>query len=84
MSRDEFDTQIKLQIGVEKLLGDKITVSDEDVAGFIKQYKDQLAGKTADEQKAEAIKFLKSQKESAEVSTWMEDLKSKSTVEKYL
>lgn len=72
-----------LWVGMKKLLQDKITVTDQDVADYIKQVGSSLTG-TEDEKKAQAKKDLTDQKIDEEISNWMTELQSKVKVENYL
>jgi hypothetical protein len=71
---------------VEKLLKDKVTVSDDEIKAFVAENKETLAtgGATEDEQKTQAADYLKSQKVSQEIATWVDGLKAAAKIERYL
>lgn len=75
--------QLYVQVGVEKLLASQIKVSDEDIAKYVADYGSALTG-TDDEKKEEAKNALRDQKMQELVGTWLEQLKAKAKVTKYI
>lgn len=80
----EFRDQVKMRVGVKKLLADKVTVSDAEVAEFAQKYGASIKGSTDEEKLAEARRILINQKMDEEMNKWYNDLQSKVTVENYL
>jgi hypothetical protein len=84
MSRDDLRTEVVLRKEMEKLLGDKMTVTDQEVAQYIKDNKitvvkgDEAA--TNDQIKSE----LSSQKFSTEAQTLIAELKSKAKIQYFV
>jgi hypothetical protein len=75
MTRKDLETQLKLRTLVEKLLADKIKVSDKEIADYIEKNKDTLpANATEAENKKSVEEQLKQQKLSTESSAWIEGL----------
>lgn len=81
MSQDEFHKQVKIQILVEKLLGDKVAVTDGEITSFLTANKDYLPqGMSDDDQKSYAKEQLTQQKLSQEFSGWISNLKSSAQI----
>jgi len=75
---------VSLQVGMEKLLSNKISVTDEEVTAYIEAAGDTLEGSTDDEKKAAAQQILKDQKLSEAINAWFVDVQSKAKIENYL
>jgi len=80
LTMDEVKKQIKMQIGMEKILGDKATVSAEEVTKFITEMGSLMTASDAAGQKIEAEKILKNQKLQGEITTWIESLRTKAKI----
>lgn len=75
MTRQDFQIQLKLRSLVEKLLADKIKVSDKEVAGYIEKNKETLpADLKEDEVKKGVMEQLKQQKMANASQAWLADL----------
>lgn len=83
ITEKEFRDQIALQIGVEKLLKPKITVSDQEIADFVTTYEAQLQSSDAESRKAEARQLLADQKLSQEINNWIQSLRDNAQIENY-
>lgn len=81
ISQKLFEDQIKLQLTLEKILAEKLNVSDEEVDSFLKTNKDYLPEMGEDELKDLARGELKQQKLTAVVPPWLSELKDKSSVD---
>lgn len=75
----EVREQLELQILIEKLLDQKISVSEEEVAKYVKENKDAASGLTKEQVKDQ----LRSQKLNEEFTKWFEDVKEKAKINKY-
>ena len=84
VTKDEFESQVKLQLTIEKLLGKNIKISDSDIANYIATNKDTLTATDDAGMKAEAEQALFSQAVSQKVQPWFNDLKQKANVVKLL
>lgn len=84
MTLNQLKDNLRLQIGLSKLLGDKVSVTSEEVDEFIKQNGTFLTATDDEGKKQEAQKNLKDQKLGEEINKLITDLKAKSKVEKYL
>jgi len=81
MTEEEFRDQIVLQKNLEKILGDKVAVTDEDVASYIAQTKAVIPkGMTDEDFKNQIREQLKGQKFNAEASQWVTDAKTSATI----
>ena len=76
---EDLKQQITIQILVEKLLEDKIKVSDKDVSKYRTENKEAASTLTD----AQIKETLKSQKLSQEFTTWFEKLKEKANISTY-
>jgi parvulin-like peptidyl-prolyl isomerase len=75
MTRKDLEMQLKLRTLVEKLLADKIKVTDKEVADYIEKNKETLPTDTPEaEIKKNVGEQLKQQKLSTESSAWIEGL----------
>lgn len=81
MSQEEFRKQIKVQIYVEKLLADKVEITDESITAWIEANKEFLPkDQTEDQKKAMAREELKQQNLSTAFSTWLTEAKANSSI----
>lgn len=80
MTMDDVKRQLVLQMGIEKALASKVSVSDDEVATYIKSNGSFLSATTEAAKKDEAMAALKQQKMQTSVSTWIEDLRSKAKI----
>ena len=78
-SIEDLKQQITIQILVEKLLEDKIKVSDKDVSKYRTENKEAASALTD----AQIKETLKSQKLSQEFTTWFEKLKEEANISTY-
>jgi parvulin-like peptidyl-prolyl isomerase len=75
MTRKDLSFQLKLRSLVEKLLADKVKVSDKEVADYIEQNKANFpATMSADDIKKSVTEQLKQQKLGAASQAWLQDL----------
>ncbi len=84
MTMSQLSENLKLQIGLKKLLTDKVTVSQQEVEDYIKQNGSVLTSEDDEGKKKEAESILKDQKLGDEINKLVTDLKAKAKVEKYL
>lgn len=80
----DFRKDISLQVGMKKLLGGKVVVSDQEVSDYITSAGESLGGTTDEEKRTNAKQALADQKLSEEINNWFTDLQSKVKVENYL
>jgi len=79
----DFRQDVSLQVGMRKLLGGSITVTDAEVDDYLKSEGSTLTGTEAEKREA-AKKTLTDQKLSDEINKWYSDLQNKAVVENYL
>lgn len=84
MSRADFDSQLKLQLTVEKLLGKDITVTDDEVSGYIATSSASLSATDAAGMKAEARQAIMSQKINQKLQPWFTSLKAKAKILRFI
>lgn len=81
-TKEDLTKQIRIQKLVEKTLGDKIAVRDEDINKYIEDNKDFfLEDATIDAKKTQAKEALRQQKLSEEFQKWLADLKAKARID---
>lgn len=85
MTRADLRKQIGVQKTIEKLLADKVQISDEEIAKYVTDNKAYFAeGTSEDDKKAQAREQLSQEKLSSEFSTWIEGIKSSASIVKYV
>jgi hypothetical protein len=84
MTRADFDSQLKLQLTVEKLLGKDITVSDGDVTSYIATNSASLTATDEAGMKAEAREAILSQRINDKLQSWFTALKAKANILRFL
>lgn len=81
MTMKDFEMQIRLQKTAEKVLADKVAVTEEEIAKFIEDNKSAIPeGMAQEDVRTAAIQQLKSQKMGAELQKWLEIVKAKSSI----
>ncbi len=85
MTRNDFTNQVELQLLVEKMLEDKITITDEEIASYIEENKSFMSDTASpEEQKEEARNALKQTKMSQVIQPLLEEIKTKAKIIKFL
>lgn len=81
LTETELDEQIVLQRQVEKLVADKVAVSDADIDAYIAENKITFpAGSDANAEKQKIKDFLMGQKQNEEIQAYVESLREKATI----
>lgn len=83
VSKPEFLTQLKLQLGAEELVKNKIVITDAEIDDFIKENGNQLVSIFETDKREEAKNIIKEQKIQSEIAAWLSDLKTKYTVTQF-
>jgi hypothetical protein len=76
----EFRKQLELRIGIEKMLSDKIVVSEAELDAYLSQNKSLMTSATDEAKRKEATDMLKVSKLQTEANKWVEELKSKARI----
>jgi len=76
---EEVRRQLYLQVLLEKILADKINVTDEEVAKYSAENKDLVADMSKEEVKDQ----LKSDKLNQELGPWLEEVKKNANIQQY-
>jgi len=85
MTKTELMAQIKIQKGIEKLLGQDVKVTEEDISKFLEENKQYLPeGKSDSELKQLAAEQLQQQKLDEKFQTWLAELQSKAKIYKFV
>ncbi len=80
MTMDDFKKQLALQMGIEQLLKNKVTVTDQEIADYITQNKQYMSSATPEAQKAEATQAVQMNKLQTEVNNWITQLRNASKI----
>jgi foldase protein PrsA len=80
MTLNDVKKQLRLQMGVEKVLADKVTVSNEEITKFVTENANYMTATSEAGKIEEATTALKQQKTQTEVTTWIQSLKDKTKV----
>lgn len=84
MTRERLREQIKIQKIVEKVLANKINVSDKEASDFIAKSKEDADENTKIPSKEEAKEQLKQQKLQKEFQTWLENVKKNAKISTFV
>lgn len=84
MTQKDFLEQIEIRNKLEQLLADKVVVTDEEVAEYLKQTTGSTTAAPSEEMKNQVREQLKAQKFGQEVSLWVADLKSKANIKYFV
>lgn len=84
MTRADFDSQLKLQLTVEKLLGKGVTVSDPEIADYIATNSANMTATTDTGMKTEAKDAIMQQKISSQLPTWFAGIKAKASILRFI
>jgi len=84
MTRADFDSQLKLQMTVEKILGRDITVTDEEVVNYIATNSATLTATAEADLKVEAREAIMSQRINEKLQPWFTGLKEKANILRFL
>lgn len=85
MTEEQFQEQLILQKKLEKILADKIQITDEEVNQYVAQSKAPVpAGTSETEFKDQIRDQLKNQKFNVEADKWITDLKAKANIQYYV
>jgi foldase protein PrsA len=84
MSRSELNEQLTLNLKVQKLLEDKIVVSDEEAEEYYAENKEFFADVTPEVALQQIKEDLKLQKLQQEISLWLDELRASSDVKVFL
>jgi len=85
VSKEELKEQIKIQKIVEKIVGENLDVTDEEVNDYIEENKDLLAEDADPEETKENVKQqLIQQKMNSEIPLWIESLHDNASIRYFL
>lgn len=84
MTKADFDSQVKLQLTVQKILGKDIVISENDVDAFIATNRATLVSTQPAELRNEARQAILDQKIGEKLQPWFEALKEKAQISRFL
>jgi hypothetical protein len=84
MTRADFDSQLKLQLTVEKLLGKDVQVTDDEIINYIATESAMLTATDEAGLKAEARQAIMSQRINEKLQPWFTDIKEKANILRFL
>jgi uncharacterized protein YeeX (DUF496 family) len=80
MTMADFRNQVELQMGIEKLMKDKVTVTDAEIASYVQQNAADIQATTDAGKKAEALNAIQMSKLQTAVNDWITKLKADNKV----
>jgi len=85
MTKEDLISQLVIEKKLEKLLADRTAVTDEEVTQYINDNKDTFPENSDVESLKEQVRsYLSSQKFSTEAQSWLNDIKSSSTIKYFV
>lgn len=84
MTMDEFRNQVELQVLIEKLTANKVTVSDKEIADYIAANKDTMVATESAALQQEARTAILEQKRNQTFQSYFANLKKNAKIAKYL
>jgi hypothetical protein len=84
MTRADFESQVRLQLTVEKMLSRDVAVTDEEVSSFITENRDAMIATDEAALAAEAREAVMSQKTSEKMQPWLMELRENAKISKFL
>lgn len=84
LTRADLRKQVVLQLKAEKIIADKINVSDEDVNNYISDNQVALESGQEDLQRNQIREQLKQQKFSQEITTWLNEARAESDIKTFV
>lgn len=85
MTRDSLANQIMLQKTIEKLLGNQISVTDQEVSDYIEKNKDAISSDAKPEEVRNGVKEqLEQQKLSEKINSWIEELRQNAKITSFV
>lgn len=84
VKKSDFESQLKIQILVKKLLGDEISISEEEIGDFIKNNKKLMMATTEAELRREAEEKIRQREISQRLNLWIGELFQKAKITRFL
>jgi len=85
MTKEDLREELKYQLTVEKLLGDKLAVSDQEIKDYYEKNKDSFeSGKKLEDLTDQIRQFLSSQKIAENYQSWLNEAKSAAKIKYFL
>lgn len=83
MTRADFESQVRLQLTVEKMLSRDVAVTDEEVRSFITENRDTMTATDEAALATEAREAVMSQKTSEKMQPWLMELRENAKISKF-
>ena len=84
ISKEEFESQLRLQLTVQKILGQGVEITDKDIDQFIATNKAALAATEPAALRAEARQAILESKVSEKLQPWFAELKKRAKILRFL
>ena len=84
ISKEEFESQLRLQLTVQKILGQGVEITDKDIDQFIATNKAALAATEPAALRAEARQAILESKVSEKLQPWFAELKKRAQILRFL
>lgn len=80
LTKSDVEENLRIKLYIEKILADKVQVSEDDVKKYYEDNKSLYGNSKYEDVKSQIESSLKQQKLQEQYQTWLDDLKSKSTI----
>lgn len=80
LKKKDIDDQVKLNLKVQKIVADSVSVTDEEVDEYYQTNKDVFVDLAPEEAKEQAAKTLYEQKLQQQIGIWVQDLRAKGQI----
>jgi len=84
ITRKQLNSDMKLQLTIEKLVSQGIEISDEEIAEYFKENKELFTATEEGKQKEEAINNLRQQKINERFQEWLENLNNAAKILRFI
>ena len=84
ITREQLNSDMKMQLTIEKLVSQGIEISDEEIAEYFKENKELFTATEEGKQKEEAINSLRQQKISEKFQKWLENLSNTAKILRFI
>jgi len=84
ITREQLNSDMKLQLTIEKLVSQGIEINDEEIAEYFKENKEFFTATEEGKQKEEAINNLRQQKINERFQEWLENLNNTAKILRFI
>jgi len=84
ITREQLNSDMKLQLSIEKLVSQGVEISNEEIAEYFKENKELFTATEEGKQKEEAINSLRQQKINEKFQGWLENLHNTAKILRFI